>query len=111
MTKTVTYNGATTLSTVPPESIVAIEMAHMGETGIGNLTIHDSAGTVATVGHKALTITESSAPSGNQRVYTGRFGARHIKRGELSNGVAIGYVLQSQRRSVGCNTHDQLRGR
>lgn len=93
MSQTTTYSTATTITTVVPVSARYVEAADLGDVGTGGALLDDDAGSTTIVGLKAWKVTQSSAPAGNQRIFSGFVGLRDADRGDGKYSVGAGRVI------------------
>lgn len=82
MSQSIDYDGGTALEgVVRPATVRFVEAAHLGETGMGALTIDDVAGSISIIGLKDLVIEEGDATP--VRSFTGSVADRHYRRGAV----------------------------
>lgn len=87
MTQTITYDGATALEgVIRRETINVTEIAHLGETGSGSLTIDDPSGAYTIAGLKSLVIDQSAATP--TRLFSGSVTDHDQQRGAVVAHIA-----------------------
>lgn len=69
MSISVSYNGASILQGIQPESIECAQLADMGETATGAFTVEDDAAALTLIGYQPVTISESACSQ--PRLFTG----------------------------------------
>src|SRR4051794_8351450 len=83
MAQTVTYDpsgDALALTTRRPEDSEFVESALFGAAESGKVIVDDDDGSIDIVGLKRLEVVETSAPAGDQRVWTAFVGLRPYRR-------------------------------
>ena len=87
MSLDLTYDGVSILDDVPPSSIQGTSRALDGDAGFGGFNVEDSAATVTLVGHRPVTISETSCAQ--PRLFTGWTIQRSMGRSK-EDGLIVG---------------------